>query len=897
MWQSLPDFGTLVLFAVMITAAYSFAIALMASQGGPRLLSAARLGVYGTAGLIGMAILCLAYAFVTHDFRIRYVAHYSDRSMTPAYLLSALWGGQDGSLLFWLVLLGVYAAACVRWLRGRFRELQPYVIATLMVLVIFFCILMIFAANPFSTSPAGARVDGDGLNPLLQNVYMIIHPPALYVGFVGCSVPFAFCVAALLSGRLDHEWMVACRNWMLFAWLFLSLGNALGMIWAYEELGWGGYWAWDPVENAAFLPWLTATAYVHSMRIQERRGMLKVWNVSLVLLTFFLTVFGTFLTRSGLIASVHSFAQSSIGTYFLWFLGLLVALGAGLLVHRLPALRSEGKIEAVLSREASFLANNWAFVGIAVFVLVATMFPRLSEWLLSQPSTVGPAFYNAWLPPAGLALFALMGIGTLLAWRKTSPGMLRRAFIAPVAAALAAGLLHLALGERLRLPPFVTPDRIYDGLTGTLLQKTGSVLPLLSTMLAGFNLAVVVQEFARGIRARQRTSREFFLLAVVRLVGKARHRYGGYVVHLGVVLMFIGFTGRSWTVHKEVSLRRGETFELDPYRFRYVGSRTEVDRTKRMIFADLLVTDRQGREIGTTSAAKFVYRKMPESPTTEVSLLHSIRDDLYVVVGSVDAAARSATFQIHVNPLVSWIWAGVLLLMVGTAIAMWPEIALQEAGTWGYLRAARGGSVARRDPGADLEQRLASVLRRALPAATLLGAVLAGMIGGLGTAILVVAGGALVGVIATLWASLRTLSGEAPITIDDAIALGGSTAAQEQKRAVLQALRDLELERSVGKIAQADYDELLHRYRTEAKRLLRSMDEDLAPLRARAATYVAQRLAQASSVEVSGPTRPQLRGSRVCGRCGADNDGDAVFCKKCGSRLAGSAGESPDVGG
>jgi cytochrome c-type biogenesis protein CcmF len=401
MWQSLPLFGKLVLDAVMIAAAYTFSVAIVSARGRPRYLQAARLGAYGTVSLIGLAILCLSYAFVTHDFRIKYVAQHSDRSMPIGYLFTSLWGGQDGSLLWWLFLLSIYTAVCVRWMRGKVRELQPYVIATLMVIVLFFCVLMMFAANPFSTSVAGARTDGDGLNPLLQNIYMIIHPPSLYTGFVGCSVPFAFAVAALVTGRLDNEWVHACRNWMLFAWLFLSIGNALGMLWAYEELGWGGYWAWDPVENAAFLPWLTATAFVHSMMIQDRRAMLKVWNIFLVIATFFLTIFGTFLTRSGLIASVHSFAQSNIGIYFVWFMGLIVATCAGLIVWRLPRMRSEGRIESVLSREAAFLANNWAFLGIAVFIVVATTFPRISEWLLDQQSTVGPTFYNAWLPPAG----------------------------------------------------------------------------------------------------------------------------------------------------------------------------------------------------------------------------------------------------------------------------------------------------------------------------------------------------------------------------------------------------------------------------------------------------------------------------------------------------------------
>jgi cytochrome c-type biogenesis protein CcmF len=691
MWQSLPLFGKLVLDAVMIAAAYTFSVALVSARGRPRFLQAARLGAYGTVSLIGLAILCLLYAFVTHDFRIKYVAQHSDRSMPVAYLFTSLWGGQDGSLLWWLFLLSIYTAVCVRWLKGRFRELQPYIIATLMVVVLFFCVLMMFAANPFSTSVAGARTDGEGLNPLLQNIYMIIHPPSLYTGFVGCSVPFAFAVAALATGRLDNEWITGCRNWMLFAWLFLSIGNALGMLWAYEELGWGGYWAWDPVENAAFLPWLTATAFVHSMMIQDRRGMLKVWNVALVLLTFFLTIFGTFLTRSGLIASVHSFAQSNIGIYFVWFMGVLVAGSAGLIVWRLPLMRSEGRIETVLSREAAFLANNWSFLGIAVFIAVATTFPRISEWLLNQQSTVGPTFYNAWLPPAGLFLFALMGIGPLLAWRKTSPAMFRRGFFAPVAAAVVVGILHLSVGKSLRFPPFVTPERIYEGPVGTALQAIGTVLPFISTILCAFNVAVVVQEYARGLAARRRATSEAFFPALIGLVAKARHRYGGYIVHLGIVVMFLGFTGRSWGVDKEVSLKPGETFQVDHYELRYTGPRMEVDQTKRMIFADLAVTDMStGKPLGRSSPAKFIYRRMPESPTTEVSMLHSIRDDLYVIVGTVNPETKIAAFNTHVNPFVSWIWVGVLVLISGAVVSMWPEVAVQEARGWSYLRMAGG---------------------------------------------------------------------------------------------------------------------------------------------------------------------------------------------------------------
>jgi len=461
--DTFPAFGGSLLLGAMVVASYTFAVALAAGANGrPRTLQAARFGAYGTVAMIGTAVVCLAYAFVTHDFRIRYVSHYSDRSMPLHYLFTALWGGQDGSLLWWLFLLSAYIGVCVRWLGKRYLELQPYVIATLMAIVLFFCILMAFAANPFATNLAGARADGDGLNPALQNYWMVIHPPCLYTGFVGCSVPFAFGVAALVTGRLDHEWIVASRKWTLFAWMFLGIGNTLGMLWAYESLGWGGYWGWDPVENAACMPFLVASAYVHSVMIQERRGLLKVWNVFLVGLMFFLTIFGTFLTRSGMIASVHAFAQSSIGNYFAVFLCVIVTFLATLVLWRWPELRDlppsarlrwaavtsgwlvilvcgpglvslwhlslpmtlrvtliaavagagvfvalevvfrrmtagldltvrRPRIESIVSREFTFLLNNWALCSLLFFILVATTFPLISEAITGEKVTVGPA--------------------------------------------------------------------------------------------------------------------------------------------------------------------------------------------------------------------------------------------------------------------------------------------------------------------------------------------------------------------------------------------------------------------------------------------------------------------------------------------------------------------------
>ncbi len=679
MWTSLPLFGSAVVLAVMLTASYTFAVAMTAGASGSlRTLQSARLGAYATACLIGVAVLCLAYAFVTHDFRLRYVAAHSDRSMPTVYLVAALWGGQDGSILWWLFLLGAYVSVCVRWLSGRHLELQPYVLATLMVVVLFFCVVTSFPASPFAEIPSGAASDGHGMNVLLQNYWMTIHPPCLYAGFVGCTIPFAFAVAALVTGRLDDEWILASRKWALFAWLFLAVGNALGALWAYESLGWGGYWGWDPVENASFLPLLTATALIHSVMIQERRGLLKVWNVFLVCLTFFLTIFGTFLTRSGVIASVHAFARSPIGDYFLAFLALLFVVSATLIFYRWPELRglppsprlrratlttgwvllllygpglyvlgslpvalflrallmalgagafvfvglelcfrrmtrdlalapNRPEIESVLSREFVFLLNNWSLLGLMLFVLIATTFPLITGALWHETVTVGPLYYNAWVPPIGLTIYVLMGLGTLVGWKKTSPAALRRALRFPLALFLLAVVLQFTTGGTVRLPPVVWGEPVYAGIVGRGLRVINAWTPVLGLSLAVFNAAVIAQEFALLFRARRRSGAgrdtptllwvagilPGFLHVLFTLAPPSRRRYGGYIVHLGIVMAFVGFTGRAWTVDRETSLAPGQTFRVGQYDLTYDGPRVEADVNRRMVFADLHAVERR----------------------------------------------------------------------------------------------------------------------------------------------------------------------------------------------------------------------------------------------------------------------------------------------------------------
>jgi cytochrome c-type biogenesis protein CcmF len=778
--STFPAFANSLLLGAMVVASYTFAVALAAGNDGRmRTLKAARLGAYGTVALVAAAVVCLAYAFVTHDFRIRYVAHYSDRSMPTEYLLTALWGGQDGSLLWWLFLLSLYIGVCVRWLGRRYLALQPYVIATLMAIVVFFCVLMAFAANPFETNLSGNRADGEGLNPLLQNYWMIIHPPCLYTGFVGCSVPFAFAIAALVTGRLDHEWISASRRWTLFAWMFLGIGNTLGMLWAYEELGWGGYWGWDPVENAAFMPFLTASAYVHSVMIQERRGLLKLWNVFLIGLTFFLTIFGTFLTRSGMISSVHSFAQSSIGNYFVAFLLVVVAVSATLVMWRWPELRDvtpsprlrraalvsgwfvlfvclpglvgiwrlpletpwrvtsiaimagsavfvamevvfrrmtagldlrsrRPPMESVFSREFTFLLNNWVLVSLLFFILVATTFPLISEALTGEKVTVGAPFYKVWVQPLGITLLFLMGVGTIFGWKKTGPEALRRALRAPTIAFFVAAMVHVLVGRAIGFPAVVWSDAIYPGALGAVLRAFNAYTPLLGFSLCVFNAAVIVQEFVLLLHSRARsgalssTPRILWWLGglpglvhtVFSLSPQARRRYGGYIVHLGIVVMFLGFTGQSWNIDREASLLPGQTYDVGAYTLRYDGERMEVDNNKRMIFADVSVLE-HGRLRGTLHPAKFIYKKQPDSPTTEVAIGHGLRDDVYVIVGTVNPSTKMAAFQVHINPLVSWIWIGCLILIAGSVVCMWPQLELGESRVWAGARgvAATAASV------------------------------------------------------------------------------------------------------------------------------------------------------------------------------------------------------------
>jgi cytochrome c-type biogenesis protein CcmF len=587
-------------------------------------------------------------AFLTGDYTIKYVQHYSDSVQPIFYKITSYWGGLDGSIMFWVFLLSLFGSSAVYANRERHRELIPYVVATIATVQMFFLYLMVVHKNPFTTFLTTPPTDGRGLNPLLQNFYMAIHPPSLYTGFVGMTIPFAFGIAALITGHLDDSWLRAVRRWTMVSWLFLSFGLTLGMIWAYEELGWGGYWGWDPVENAGLLPWFTATAFLHSVMVQERRSMLRVWNVTLVITTFFLTIFGTFMTRSGVVQSVHAFGEDrTLGWMFTVFMVVILTFSFGLVIYRLPLLRARNELDSWLSREAAFLVNNWILLFSALFVLFATMFPTLSEAVTGDRLTVGPPFYNKWFLPIGLTLLFLSGLGPLLAWRKSTLTNLREQFMWPVATATATAVVLLSVGLR-------------------------GWAPLTCFSLCGFVTGTIVQEFWRGAYVRQKNTGTDIVTALIGLVGRNKRRYGGYIVHVGIVLMFLGFGGNAYKLDEQVLLKPGQQATVGRFTVRNDGVKVSDDGQKQMVTGYMAVL-KDGEPLDTMYPAKWFFRKHESEPTTEVAIRRSITEDLYIVMPAWDLADQSAQLQIVINPLVDWIWFGFGVLALGTGIALLPE--------------------------------------------------------------------------------------------------------------------------------------------------------------------------------------------------------------------------------
>lgn len=632
-----------ILISLLLSAYCGLASVVGVKRRRGELIASAENAAVAVFGLLTLSVAAMVYALATNDFQIQYVAKYTNRSLSLLYTLTALYAGQEGSLLFWSWLLSMFTTIVIFQNKRKNRELMPHVLLILSIILLFFMVIMIGVTNPFETfgyTPA----DGKGLNPMLQNPGMIFHPITLFLGYVGFTVPFAFAVAALITGQLGSTWITTTRKWTIFSWAFLTAGNLFGMQWAYVELGWGGYWAWDPVENASFIPWIVGTAYLHSVMIQEKRDMLKVWNIILIILTFLLTIFGTFITRSGLIASVHSFGESTLGWFFLVFLLVLLFISLGLLINRLPDLKSKNQLDSFLSRESSFLINNLLFVGIAFTVLWGTLFPIISEAVRGVKITVGVPFFNGVVSPIGIMLLLLTGVCPIISWRKTT----LRKFLGKIALPL-----------------------VVSGLAGAALFLYGirSPYPLMTFTFCGFVAATIFLEFVNGAHTRHVAFAESHLKAFWNLIARNKRRYGGHIIHFGAVLIFMALAGYAFNTEKQVTVNKGESFQIKNYTLRYDGISEYPLANKHAIIATLSVF-KDNRKIGIMSPEKGFFFGQ-EQPTTEVAIHTTLKEDLYVILAGYEKDV--ATFKVLVNPLVVWLWIGGGIMAFGSIIIMMPS--------------------------------------------------------------------------------------------------------------------------------------------------------------------------------------------------------------------------------
>ena len=652
----MAQFGQFALALGFVVTAYSIVASLLGIRfKNDKLIASGRNAVVGTFVCITIAYFGLTYLFMANDFSVQYVAEHSNRDLPTYFKISAVWSGQEGSLLLWGWLLTGYAAIVVLQNRRKHSAMMPYVTAVLMFSSLFFTLMHLFVTNPFThlvtTQPDGTRVpfvpmDGAGLNPLLQYILNVIHPPIMYLGLVGFAVPFAFAMAAMMSRQLGDTWIRSTRRWTMIAWGFLGTAILLGGKWAYVELGWGGFWAWDPVENASLMPWLIATAYLHSVMVQEKKGMLKVWNMVLIILTYTMCLFGTFLTRSGVVSSVHAFAQSSIGGYFLAFILISLSGALYLLTERLPDLKSENQMEAIVSRESSFMFNNLILLASCFAVFWGTMFPVFSEAITGDKVTVGPPFFNKVNIPIAIFLMFLTGVGPLLAWRKASTNSLKRNFLWPAGIALAAGVALYFYGV----------NHLYAWMS------------LVMSIFVGIT---IVREFYKGARARATGTGENFVEAVVNLTLRNTRRYGGYIVHFGFVLLFVGWAGQAFTVDTQAEAGIGETFTMRQYTMRVDNLGVENTPNYRSQKASISLFE-YGKKVAVLYPERRVY-KASNQPTTEIAIRSTLKEDLYIVFSGGTPDGAKGIFQVYYNPLVMWVWLGGFVLGIGTLIALLPN--------------------------------------------------------------------------------------------------------------------------------------------------------------------------------------------------------------------------------
>jgi cytochrome c-type biogenesis protein CcmF len=651
------NFGNLSLALALTFAFYAIFVLFYGAKMGRRdLVKSGEYAVYSVFFFTTLAVVSLVYLLMKSDFSIEYVANYSNRDLNVFYKFASLWGGQKGSLLFWSWVLTMYGAIAAFLNRRYPGKLVPYTLGFVTITSAFFLIINKFGANPFGqlvidhgdgTLQSFAPQDGRGLNPLLQHPAMVIHPPLLYLGYIGFVIPFSFCMSALLTRELGTGWIRMARRWTLTAWLFLGMGILLGGKWAYVELGWGGYWAWDPVENASLLPWLTGTAFLHSVIVQERKNMLKVWNVVLIITTYMLSIFGTFITRSGVVSSVHAFAQSTIGNYFAIFLILMGGVSLYLVTSRLSYLRTENQLDSWASREASFLLNNLILLAACFAVLWGTIFPMISELIQGEQITVGAPFFNKINIPIGLFLLFLTGVGPLLAWRKTSAASMYRIFFWPAIGSVITAIVVVALGVR-------------------------SFYVVVSFALCVGVTVTIASEFYRAGRARMRSKGENFLYAVYRITTINKRRYGGYIVHFGFVLLILGFTGQAFTKEGWGEVKPGDKFTVDHYEFQ-CASIDEIGDPNWVGLMATLNVKKDGRDFATLKPEKRFYTAS-EQPTSEVRIVAGLKEDLYVVFAGMNEDDEHAIIQVWINPLVTWVWIGGMVMALGTILTILPNV-------------------------------------------------------------------------------------------------------------------------------------------------------------------------------------------------------------------------------
>lgn len=665
------DVGYFALLLALLAAGYAAVTSVLGARTrNAQLLASGEHGVLAVFGMLTLSCGVLIYHLVTGNFQVEYVASYTSSTLPTFYRVTALWAGQKGSLMLWGWTLSFFAVLVLLTNRQQNRVLIPYVNTVMMCVAMFFIALNVFFANPFEMLPF-VPTEGQGLNPVLQMPLMIIHPPILYQGYVGVVVPFAFAIAALITRELGDQWIRTIRRWTLYAWFFLGFGVVLGGGWAYVELGWGGYWAWDPVENAGLMPWLVITAFLHSVMIQEKKGMLKVWNLTLIILAFGLVYFGTFLTRSGIVQSVHSFTASGIGPMFAGFVVVTMLFSFGLLFTRRKALKARSELDSLVSRESAFLLNNLALVGACFAILWGTIFPVISEAVKGVKITVGAPYFNQINVPLGIFLLFLTGAGPLLAWRRTSVDNLKKHFTIPVVCFAVIAMALLAAGMR-------------------------HVYAILAFSMSAFVIGAMSLEFYRGTRSRRSTNGESYPLAFVKLIMGYKRRYGGYIVHLAIVLMFVGFTGAAFNMEQSFPVRKGESFSIKNYKLDFLDL-TQTNEGEYVSYMSSLRLSIDGTPVAMMVPEKRFY-PIQDQVTSEVSIRSSMAEDLYVVLAELDNTLEVATFKIYINPLINWVWIGTGLLVLGTMILFLPD-------GFGKKKSVRGNRLDPRDTYVDEPER------------------------------------------------------------------------------------------------------------------------------------------------------------------------------------------------